>query len=138
MSRSANLISRFTELSEKKGKKYANPVKGNGPGNPYHDLSGQFVAADDATIAAKYTDSLKKSGEPSRLQIKGWKKDKDSGKMEPKIGLPTSAGGPNVCGRTARKQGLDIRCSDGKVMGGKAKLKAKAQKVKAQRAKEGR
>jgi hypothetical protein len=129
MSRSANLVTRFSELSEK-GKKYFNVVKSDGPGNPYHDVTGKFVAADDATVAAKRVKSLNKSSTPDRYTIQGWTKDKKTGEMKPKFNTPKSPAGPKVCGRTARAQGLDIRCSDGKVMSGTDKLKAAAKRVR--------
>lgn len=133
MSRAANIIGYYAELSEKKGN-YRNPIPAKGPGNPYHGPSGQFVAADKAVLASKYPNPVKKTGAPVRFPLKGWK-EKD-GVHNPKFGgnakMPA---GPNVCGRKAREQGLDIRCHDGKVMGGHAKLKAAAEKSRTARSK---
>jgi len=138
MSRSANLISRFTELSEKKSKKkYKNPIKSNGPGNPYHGTKGKFTAADDATLISKYPNALSKTGLPKLFLVNGWLKDKETGKHFAKTGLTSSPAGKGICGRKARDQGLDIRCIDGKVMSGKDKLKAAANRVKDQRKKDG-
>lgn len=129
MSRAASIVGRYAELSEKSSK-YRNPIPAKGPGNPYHGPGGKFVAADDAVIASKHPNPLNKKGAPVRFNIKGWKKN-DDGEHTPKFGgnakLPA---GPSICGRAARRQGLDIRCHDGKVMGGHAKLKDAAEKTR--------
>lgn len=128
MSRAASIVERYTALMEKSSK-YRNPIPAKGPGNPYHGKGGMFVSADDAVLASKHPNPLKKTGAPVRFNIKGWKENEKSGEHTPKFGgnakLPA---GPNMCGRAARRAGLDIRCHDGKVMGGHAKLKAAADK----------
>jgi len=128
MSRAASILGRYAELSEKSSN-YRNPIPAKGPGNPYHGADGKFSSPDDAVLASKYPNPLNKKGAPVRFPLKGWK-EKD-GEHIPKFGgTGKMPAGPNACGRTARRQGLDIRCHDGKVQGGHSKLKQAADKTR--------
>ncbi|MCP4528610.1 MAG: hypothetical protein GY833_22250 [Aestuariibacter sp.] len=124
MTRASSIVERYQELVEK-STKHINPVPSNGVGNPYHGKGGKFVSADKAVTASKRTNALK-AGSQQRVKVDGWKDNERMGGKTAKIKPTKSPAGPQICGRAARKKGLDIRCHDGKVMAGHAKLKAAA------------
>lgn len=126
MTRASSIVERYQVLVEKSAK-HINPTPSNGVGNPYHGTDGKFVAADDAVIASKRTNALKANSQ-QRLKVDGWKDNERMGGKTAKVKPTKSPAGPQICGRAARKQGLDIRCHDGKVMAGQSKLKAAADK----------
>ncbi len=124
MTRASSIVERYGALLEK-STKHINPTPSNGVGNPYHGKGGKFVTASKAVIASKRTNALKANSQ-QRVKVDGWKDNEKLGGKTAKLKPTKSPAGPQVCGRAARKQGLDIRCHDGKVMAGHAKLKAAA------------
>ncbi len=126
MTRASSIVERYSALLEK-STKHINPTPSNGVGNPYHGKDGKFSAPSKAAVASKRTNALKANSQ-FRVKVDGWKDNERAGGKTAKIKPANSPAGPQICGRAARKKGLDIRCHDGKVMAGQSKLKAAADK----------
>ncbi|MDK1290105.1 hypothetical protein [Pseudoalteromonas umbrosa] len=126
MDRAISIVERYTELLER-ASTHKNPTPSNGVGNPYHGKNGRFVSAANAVVASKRPNALRRSAPPQRFRIDGWKDEPASDKNPKglkiaKLKPANGPAGPQVCGRSARAIGLDIRCHDGKVMAGHTAL----------------
>jgi len=89
-------------------------------GNPYHDKDGRLSGSMDAT----FTNGGSASHGKVKWKYTGKKRKKDGGM------LIRYGSTKQPCGRAAREQGLNIRCWDGKKLGGKTVGRAQGKKVR--------